>query len=138
MPKYGHTDDTFTVAVESKNVSDVEGSRIVWHLDDTYGLRQNWGTYVAGNLGAVPGNIRIKHAGIFTLGCEVTDATGRVFSFDGPSIEVLATQELQVNIIEEQVYTNEKVQVRTLGNNIELPIEWPSKRTASLRIWKPM
>ena len=124
MPNYAHTDDTFTVAVESKKVADVEGSTIVWHLDDTYGLRQNWGTYVAGNLGAAPGDIRIKHAGIFTLGCEVTDATGRVFSFDGPSVEVLAAQELQVNMIEQQVYTGEKVQVRTLGNNIELPVEY--------------
>ncbi|MDE7244916.1 MAG: S-layer homology domain-containing protein, partial [Oscillospiraceae bacterium] len=124
MPSYGHTDDIFTVAIASKNVADVEGSRIDWHLDDTYGLRQNWGTYVAGKLGTIPGDIRIKHAGIFTLGCEVTDATGRVFSFSGPSIEVLAAQELQVSIIEEQVYTGEDIQVRTLGNNIEMPVEW--------------
>ncbi len=122
MPNYGHTDSTFTVAVESRNV--VEDAAINWHIDDTYGLRQNWGTYVAGTLGAVPGDIRIKHAGVFTLGCEITDPTGRVFSFDGPSIEVLAEQELQVSIIEQQVYTGETVQVRTLGNNIELPVEW--------------
>ena len=122
MPNYAHTDNTFTVAVESKNV--VEDASIKWHIDDTYGLRQNWGTYVAGTLGVEPGDIRIKHAGVFTLGCEITDPTGRVFSFDGPSIEVLAEQELQVNIIEQQVYTGETVQVRTLGNNIELPVEW--------------
>lgn len=122
MPNYGHTDSTFTVAVESKNV--VEDASIQWHIDDTYGLRQNWGTYVAGNLTTEPGDIRIKHAGVFTLGCEITDPTGRIFSFDGPSIEVLAEQELQVSIIEQQVYTGETVQVRTLGNNIELPVEW--------------
>ncbi len=122
MPNYAHIDSTFTVAVESKNV--VEDAVINWHIDDTYGLRQNWGTYVAGNLTTNPGDIRIKHAGVFTLGCEITDPTGRVFSFDGPSIEVLADQELQVDIIEKQVYTGETVQVRTLGNNIELPVEW--------------
>ena len=122
MPNYAHTDNTFTVAVESKNV--VEDASIKWHIDDTYGLRQNWGTYVAGTLGVEPGDIRIKHAGVFTLGCEITDPTGRIFSFDGPSIEVLAEQELQVSIIEQQVYTGETVQVRTLGNNIELPVEW--------------
>lgn len=122
MPNYGHTDSTFTVAVESRNV--VEDAAINWHIDDTYGLRQNWGTYVAGTLTTEPGDIRIKHAGVFTLGCEITDPTGRVFSFDGPSIEVLAEQELQVSIIEQQVYTGETVQVRTLGNNIELPVEW--------------
>ena len=122
MPNYAHTDSTFTVAVESKNV--VEDAVINWHIDDTYGLRQNWGTYVAGNLTTEPGDIRIKHAGVFTLGCEITDPTGRIFSFDGPSIEVLAEQELQVSIIEQQVYTGETVQVRTLGNNIELPVEW--------------
>lgn len=122
MPNYAHTDSTFTVAVESKNV--VEDAAVKWHIDDTYGLRQNWGTYVAGNLTTNPGDIRIKHAGVFTLGCEITDPTGRVFSFDGPSIEVLADQELQVDIIEKQVYTGETVQVRTLGNNIELPVEW--------------
>ncbi len=122
MPNYAHTDSTFTVAVESKNV--VEDAAVKWHIDDTYGLHQNWGTYVAGTLGAVPGDIRIKHAGVFTLGCEITDPAGRVFSFDGPSIEVLAEQELQVSIIEQQVYTGETVQVRTLGNNIELPVEW--------------
>ena len=122
MPNYAHTDSTFTVAVESKNV--VVDAAIQWHIDDTYGLRQNWGTYVAGNLTTEPGEIRIKHAGVFTLGCEITDPTGRSFSFDGPSIEVLADQELQVDIIEKQVYTGETVQVRTLGNNIELPVEW--------------
>ena len=122
MPNYAHTDSTFTVAVESKNV--VADAVIQWHIDDTYGLRQNWGTYVAGTLTTNPGDIRIKHAGVFTLGCEITDPTGRVFSFDGPSIEVLADQELQVDIIEKQVYTGETVQVRTLGNNIELPVEW--------------
>ncbi len=122
MPNYAHTDSTFTVAVESKNV--VADAVIQWHIDDTYGLRQNWGTYVAGNLTTNSGDIRIKHAGVFTLGCEITDPTGRVFSFDGPSIEVLADQELQVDIIEKQVYTGETVQVRTLGNNIELPVEW--------------
>ena len=122
MPNYAHTDSTFTVAVESKNV--VEDAVINWHIDDTYGLRQNWGTYVAGTLGVEPGEIRIKHAGVFTLGCEITDPTGRIFSFDGPSIEVLAEQELQVSIIEQQVYTGETVQVRTLGNNIVLPVEW--------------
>ena len=124
MPNYAHTDSTFTVAVESKNV--VEDAAVKWHIDDTYGLRQNWGTYVAGNLTTNPGDIRIKHAGVFTLGCEITDPTGRVFSFDGPSIEVLADQELQVDIIEKQVYTGETVQVRTLGNNIELtvPTAW--------------
>ena len=47
-----------------------------------------------------------------------------IFSFDGPSIEVLADQELQVDMVERQVYTGETVQVRTLGNNIELPVEW--------------
>ena len=122
MPNTAHTDDIFTVSVESKNV--VEDASIKWHIDDTYGLRQNWGTYVAGNLTTEPGEIRIKHAGVFTLGCEITDPTGRIFSFDGPSIEVLAEQELQVSIIEQQVYTGETVQVRTLGNNIELPVEW--------------
>ncbi|WP_300447420.1 S-layer homology domain-containing protein [uncultured Oscillibacter sp.] len=122
MPSYAHTDSTFTVAVESKNV--IADASVQWHIDDTYGLRQNWGTYVAGTLGAFPGDIRIKHAGVFTLTCEITDLTGRVFSFDGPSIEVLADQELQVDIIEKQVYTGETVQVRTLGNNIELPVEW--------------
>lgn len=122
MPNYAHTDSTFTVAVESRNV--VEDATVKWHIDDTYGLRQNWGTYVAGTLTTEPGEIRIKHAGVFTLGCEITDPTGRVFSFDGPSIEVLAEQELQVSIIEQQVYTGETVQVRTLGNNIELPVEW--------------
>ncbi len=122
MPNYAHTDSTFTVAVESKNV--VEDAAVKWHIDDTYGLRQNWGTYVAGNLTTNPGDIRIKHAGVFTLGCEITDPTGRVFSFDGPSIEVLADQELQVDMVERQVYTGETVQVRTLGNNIELPVEW--------------
>ena len=122
MPNYAHIDSTFTVAVESKNV--VEDAVINWHIDDTYGLRQNWGTYVAGNLTTNPGDIRIKHAGVFTLGCEITDPTGRVFSFDGPSIEVLADQELQVDMVERQVYTGETVQVRTLGNNIELPVEW--------------
>ncbi len=122
MPSYAHTDNTVTVDVESKNIT--ADASIQWHIDDTYGLRQNWGTYVAGTLGAVPGDIRIKHAGVFTLGCEITDPTGRVFSFDGPSIEVLADQELQVDIIEKQVYTGETVQVRTLGNNIELPVEW--------------
>lgn len=122
MPNYGHTDSTFTVAVESRNV--VEDAAVKWHIDDTYGLRQNWGTYVAGTLTTIPGDIRIKHAGVFTLGCEITDPTGRVFSFDGPSIEILAEQELQVSIIEQQVYTGETVQVRTLGNNIELPVEW--------------
>ena len=122
MPGYGHTDSTFTVAVESQNV--VEDATVRWHIDDTYGLRQNWETYVAGTLGVESGEIRIKHAGVFTLGCEITDPTGRVFSFDGPSIEVLAEQELQVDIIEQQVYTGETVQVRTLGNNIELPVEW--------------
>lgn len=128
LPNYAHTDKTFIVGVESKNVADVEGSAIKWHIDDTYGLRQNWNTYVAGNLTTEPGEIRIKHAGIFTLGCEVTDATGRVFSFDGASIEVLAEQELQVSITEQQVYTGETVQVRTLGNNIELPVEWSMER----------
>lgn len=64
MPGYAHTDSTFTVAVESKNV--VADTAIQWHIDDTYGLRQNWGTYVAGTLGTVPGDIRIKHAGVFT------------------------------------------------------------------------
>ncbi len=128
LPNYAHTDNTFPVGVESQNVADVEGSVIQWHIDDTYGLRQNWGTYVAGNLTAEPGEIRIKHAGIFTLGCEVTDATGRVFSFDGASIEVLAEQELQVSITEQQVYTGETAQVRTLGNNIELPVEWSLER----------
>ena len=122
MPGYAHTDSTFTVAVESKNV--VADTAIQWHIDDTYGLRQNWGTYVAGNLTTNPGDIRIKHAGVFTLGCEITDPTGRIFSFDGPSIEVLADQELQVDMVERQVYTGETVQVRTLGNNIELPVEW--------------
>lgn len=122
MPNYAHTDSSFTVDVESKNI--VDGASVQWHLDDTYGLRQNWGTYVAGDLTTEPGNIRIKHAGVFTLGCEVTDPTGRVFSFDGPSIEVLPDQELQVNMVEQQVYTGETVQVRTLGNNIELPVEW--------------
>uniref|UniRef100_UPI0025D9B8E3 S-layer homology domain-containing protein n=2 Tax=uncultured Oscillibacter sp. TaxID=876091 RepID=UPI0025D9B8E3 len=122
MPGYAHTDSTFTVAVESKNIT--ADASIQWHIDDTYGLRQNWGTYVAGTLGVEPGEIRIKHAGVFTLGCEITDPTGRVFSFDGPSIEVLAEQELQVSIIEQQVYTGETVQVRTLGNNIALPVEW--------------
>lgn len=122
MPSYAHTDSTFTVAVESKNV--IADASVQWHIDDTYGLRQNWGTYVAGTLGAVPGDIRIKHAGVFTLTCEITDPTGRVFSFDGSSIEVLADQELQVDMVERQVYTGETVQVRTLGNNIELPVEW--------------
>ena len=122
MPNYAHTDSTFTVAVESKNV--VADAVIQWHIDDTYGLRQNWGTYVAGTLTTNPGDIRIKHAGVFTLGCEITDPTGRIFSFDGPSIEVLADQELQVDMVERQVYTGETVQVRTLGNNIELPVEW--------------
>lgn len=122
MPNYAHTDSTFTVAVESKNIT--ADASVQWHIDDTYGLRQNWGTYVAGNLTTIPGDIRIKHAGVFTLACEITDPTGRVFSFDGPSIEVLAEQELQVSIIEQQVYTGETVQVRTLGNNIELPVEW--------------
>lgn len=122
MPNYTHTDDTFTVAVEARNV--VEDAAVQWHIDDTYGLRQNWGTYVAGTLGVEPGDIRVKHAGVFTLGCEVTDPTGRIFSFDGPSIEVLAEQELRVDIIEQQVYAGNTVQVRTLGNNIELPVEW--------------
>lgn len=122
IPNYAHTDSTFTVAVESKNIT--ADAAIKWHIDDTYGLRQNWGTYVAGTLTTEPGEIRIKHAGVFTLGCEITDPTGRVFSFDGPSIEILAEQELQVSIIEQQVYTGETVQVRTLGNNIELPVEW--------------
>lgn len=126
MPNYAHTDTTFTVAVESKNV--VEDAVVQWHIDDTYGLRQNWGTYVAGTLGVEPGEIRIKHAGVFTLGCEITDPTGRIFSFGGPSIEILPAQELLVNIIEEQAYTGEDVQVRTLGNNIELPVEWSLER----------
>ena len=34
MPNYAHTDNTFTVAVESKNV--VEDASIKWHIDDTY------------------------------------------------------------------------------------------------------
>lgn len=122
MPNYAHTDSAFTVAVESKNIA--EDAAIQWHIDDTYGLRQNWGTYIAGDLTTEPGEIRIKHAGVFTLGCEVTDPTGRIFSFDGPTIEVLAEQELQVDIAAEQAYTGETVQVRTLGNNIELPVEW--------------
>ena len=122
MSNYAHTDITFTVAVESRNIT--ADASIQWHIDDTYGLRQNWGTYVAGTLTTEPGEVRIKYAGVFTLGCEITDPTGRVFSFDGPSIEVLAEQELQVSIIERQVYTGETVQVRTLGNNIELPVEW--------------
>ena len=53
MPSYGHTDSTFTVAVESRNV--VADAAIKWHIDDTYGLRQNWETYVAGNLTIEPG-----------------------------------------------------------------------------------
>lgn len=89
LPSYAHTDTEFNVPVKSTNVSGIEGTTIKWFIDDTYGLRQNWDTYVAGNLTAEPGTIRIKHAGIFTIGCEVTDATGRVFTFDGPSIEVL-------------------------------------------------
>ena len=84
-----------------------------------------------------PGEIRIKHAGVFTLGCEITDPTGRIFSFDGPSIEVLAEQELQVNIIEQQVYTGETVQVRTLGNNIELPVEWSLEKDGNRHLHRP-
>ena len=32
-----------------------------WHIDDTYGLRQNWGAHVAGTLGMEPTEIHIKH-----------------------------------------------------------------------------
>ena len=128
LPSYAHTDTEFSVPVKSSSVSGIEGTTIKWFIDDTYGLRQNWDTYVAGNLAAEPGNIRIKHAGIYTIGCEVTDATGRVFTFDGPSIEVLAEQELSVAITETEVYVGHDAEVLTLGNNNTLPIRWSLKR----------
>lgn len=128
LPSYAHTDTEFNVPVKSTNVSGIEGTTIKWFIDDTYGLRQNWDTYVAGNLTAEPGTIRIKHAGIFTIGCEVTDATGRVFTFDGPSIEVLAEQELNVEITETEVYVGHDAEVLTLGNNNTLPIRWSLKK----------
>lgn len=83
---------------------------------------------MAGGLTAEPGDIRIKHAGTYTIGCEVTDATGRVFSFDGPSIEVLAEQELSVSITETEVYVGHEAEVLTLGNNNTLPINWSLKK----------
>lgn len=128
LPSYAHTDTQIKVPVVSTNVAGVEGTTVKWYLDDTYGVRQNWDTYVAGTLTAEPGTIRIKHAGIFTLGCEVTDATGRVFNFDGPSIEVLAEQELNVEITEQEVYVGHDAEVLTLGNNNTLPIEWSLKK----------
>ena len=114
--------------VKSSNVSGIEGTTINWFIADTYGVRQAWNTYVAGSLTAEPGDIRIKHAGTYTIGCEVTDATGRVFSFDGPSIEVLAEQELSVAITETEVYVGHEAEVLTLGNNNTLPIHWSLKK----------
>ena len=111
-----------------RQVSGIEGTSISWFIADTYGVRQAWSTYVAGGLTAEPGDIRIKHAGTYTIGCEVTDATGRVFSFDGPSIEVLAEQELSVSITETEVYVGHEAEVLTLGNNNTLPINWSLKK----------
>ncbi len=47
-----------------------------------------------------------------------------MFSFDGPSIEILAEQELNVEITEDEVYVGYDAEVLTLGNNNTLPIKW--------------
>ena len=48
----------------------------------------------------------MKHAGVFTLGCEITDPAGRA------SIEVLAEQELQVEMVERQAELYQREDLR--------------------------
>ena len=85
LPSYAHTDTEFLVPVKSSNVSGIEGTPSAGSSPTPTACGRPGALYVAGGLTAEPGDIRIKHAGTYTIGCEVTDATGRVFSFDGPS-----------------------------------------------------
>lgn len=133
---YAHTDNAFTVIVQSRNV--VEDAAVRWHIDDIHGLRQNWGAYVARNLTTEPNDIWIKHGGVFTLGCEITNPTGRMSSFSAPSIEVLAEQELQMKIIEQQIYTSEMVQMRTPDVTLNCPWSSPWKKTVKMAISMPI
>lgn len=119
VPGAVHTDDQVLV---DTILTDMENLTTVWYVDNTYGF-QDWDTYIDGKLSNNGGSIRFTRAGVYDLQARITDATGRVFSFNSGKIEVLPVLQLSF-VLPETGYTDTQIDVRTRGNVGVLPIEW--------------
>lgn len=119
LPHAAHTDNFLTLDFETK---DMEGLTAAWYVDNTHGF-QDWSTYIDGTLQNTGGKIRFKRAGIYDLEARTTDSTGRVFYFDSNKIEILPVLQLSFDL-PSSAHTDTQIDVRTRGNNSELPIEW--------------
>ena len=121
----GWTDTRFGVSTSAEGVA--EGSAVSWKVDNTYGF-QPWGTFCDGELGADGGELRFRHQGVYSLTMEVTDPSGRTFSFQSAN-EATVLPVLQLSLTgPSHVYEREAADVRLYGNNDALPVDWSLSR----------
>jgi len=84
-----HTDEQISVTLEKDTALPV-----TWKI--TPSNDPDTATAYDGDLTDNGGTIQIISAGTYDIATSLTDPTGRVFAFDGPSIEILAEQELHM------------------------------------------
>ncbi len=120
MPKTAHTD---TILDLEASVSEADGCKVVWLVDNTYGF-QDWATFIDGVFAADGGDIRFKHAGVYQFVAQVTDPTGRVFVFDTfGKCEVYPALDLRFNL-PTVLYIDTTTDIKTTGNIFSQPIDW--------------
>ena len=127
LPQFAHTDDQLDIEVNS---SDLEGTKVEWLLDNTYGF-QDWSTYVEGAMTETGGLLRFKRAGVYEIVARITDATGRIFLFEqGGKIEIHPVLTLNFNL-PTTTHTDTVIDLRTTGNISVLPVEWTLTRNGA-------
>lgn len=127
LPAFTHTDEAVPLIVTGTNLDEV---KLEWLVDNTFGF-QDWDTYISGSLNETGGTLDFKRAGVYELVARMTDATGRVFLFEGGGrLEVLPVLQLDFSL-PEYSHTDTDVSLRTLGNTSVLPVEWSLTRNGA-------
>ena len=127
LPEYAHTDTQITISPFTQELGALS---IVWTISKDGGSPAAYSSYVTGALTNAGGNITFNNKGSYLLTANVTDGTGRVFSY-AKTVSIRTVVQTAITL-PQTVHIGTNVTVTTQNTELgSLNISWELKKDGS-------